>query len=365
MKTDIGPEILDVIDSLHYHPAISIIMSFNTKMGLKAEMTHSLKIAADKVELYLQKYYPGEMCTLMMRKLKNIFATINFDPDKKSIAIYLSPVFEKVLFLDIAVEEKIIIDESFEIRDLVYSKKQLDKFLVLLLTGKENRMFLYNSKSLVRILTDSPESVYAYINELPERVANFSDISKRKEIVMDKFLHHADNSLHEILKKYHLPIFVLGAKRALGHFKKHTKHAEAIIGYVPGNYEEASLEQLNEILEPFITAWKNQHQKDLLNQLEEAANTKKLAVGIKEVWHEVMNNKGRLLVVERDYMYAARHGSKKEIIYPAGETKSTIFDIKDAVDDLIEMILKNGGDVEFVEKGFLNDYDHIALVQYY
>jgi hypothetical protein len=35
------------------------------------------------------------------------------------------------------------------------------------------------------------------------------------------------------------------------------------------------------------------------------------------------------------------------------------------VDDLIEKVLQDGGDVEFVEDGSLNDYQHIALVQYY
>ena len=99
-------------------------------------------MAADKVEQELLENYPDEMGFLVMHKLRAIIKNLNFNTHKKSIAIYVSPVFEKVLYLDIAVEEKIIIDESFEIRDLVYSKKQLHKYLVLLLSGKESRMYL-------------------------------------------------------------------------------------------------------------------------------------------------------------------------------------------------------------------------------
>jgi len=350
---------------VHYRPAVSIIVPFEPKMNLKTELTHSLKIAADKVEQELLENYPDEMGMLVMQKLRAIFKNLNFNTHKKSIAIYVSPVFEKVLYLDIAVEEKIIVDESFEIRDLVYSKKQLHKYLVLLLSGKESRMYLGNSTTFVRIVSNTPESVYAYVNDTPERVANFSDMSERKEIVMEKFLHHIDNALDIILNAYHLPLFVLGAERIMGHFKKLTKHAGAVVEYVHGNYEEATLPKLKEILEPHITDWKKVKQKDLLNQLEEAAGKKKLAVGMKDVWREAMSHKGRLLVVEKNYMYAAQHGGSEEVIYKTVEPYSKFSYIKDAVDDVIEKVLENGGDVEFVDKDVLKDYDHIALAQYY
>jgi len=334
-------------------------------MNLKTELAHSLKTAADKVELELLENYPDEMAILVMHKLRALIKNLNFNTYKKSIAIYVSPVFEKVLYLDIVVEEKIIVDESFEIRDLVYSKKQMNKYLVLLVSGKESRMFLGNSKDFVRIVSSTPESVYAFVNDTPERVANYSDMSERKEIIMDKFLLHIDQALDIILNAYHLPLFVLGPERILGHFKKLTKHAGAVIEFVPGNYEEATLPKLKEILEPYIADWKKVKQKDLLNQLEEAAGKKKLAVGMKEVWHEAMNHKGRLLVVEKNYMYAAEHGSSDDVIYKLEDPYSRFSYIKDAVDDVMEKVLETGGDVEFVDEDLLKDYDHIALVQYY
>ena len=190
-------------------------------------------------------------------------------------------------------------------------------------------------------------------------------MSERKEILMEKFLHHIDNSLDIILNAYHLPLFVLGTERILGHFKKITKHAGAVIEYVQGNYEEATLQELKKILEPILADWKKVKQKDLLNQLEEAAGKKKLAIGMRDVWREAMNHKGRLLVVEKNYMYAAEHGSSEDMIYKTTEPYNKFSYIKDAVDDVMEKVLENGGDVEFVDEGVLKDYHHIALVQYY
>jgi hypothetical protein len=269
------------------------------------------------------------------------------------------------MYLEIPVEEKIIIDESFEIRDLVYSKKQLHKYLVLQLSSKGSRIYLGNSSTFVRIVSGTPESVFTDVYELPETVANFSDKTDRKEIILHKVLHHTDNTLDIILNAYHLPLFVLGTERTLGHFKNITKHENNIIEYVHGNYEESTLPELNEILEPYVTDWKQVMQKDLLKQMEEAINKKKLALGMKDVWREAMNRNGRLLIVEKNYVYAAEHGSADEIIYKATEPYNKFSYIKDAVDDVMEKVLENGGDVEFADTGLLNHHQHIALVQYY
>jgi len=64
-------------------------------------------------------------------------------------------------------------------------------------------------------------------------------------------------------------------------------------------------------------------------------------------------------------MYAAEHGSSDEIIYKATEPFNKFSYIKDAVDDVIEKVLENGGDVEFVDEGLLKDYHHIALILFF
>jgi len=363
MNSTLTPEIREISEALHYRPAISIIMPFEPKMVSKNELTHSLKLALDRVNEQLRENYPNKISALVMSKLKSIVKELNFNTHKKSVAIYVSPVFEKVLYLDITVEQKIIIDESFEIRDLVYSKKQLRKYLVLLLSGKECRILLGNTNSLVRIISDSPDP--AYITDPPEKVANFSDPSARKDILLEKFLHHIEKSLDLILSSYHLPLFVMGTERIMGHFKKLTKYGSAVIEYIPGNYEEATVEKLRKTLEPYLLNWKNIRDKDLLNQLHEAADNKKLAFGMKSVWQEAMNHKGKLLVVEKNFMYAAEQGSTGDIIYKATEPYNKFSYIKDAVDDVIEKVLANGGDVEFVDENILTPFQHIALVKYY
>ena len=125
MNPVVTPEIAEVMSATHYQPAVSVFMPFEPKVNLKTELLHTLKLITDKVERALTKDYSKELSAIVMKKWKKITTELNFESNKKSIAIYVSPVFEKVLYLDIPMEEKIMLGETFEIRDLVYSIKQL------------------------------------------------------------------------------------------------------------------------------------------------------------------------------------------------------------------------------------------------
>lgn len=349
----------------HYRPAVSLIMPFEPKMSLENELARSLKTAAGHIEKQLKKNYPDEVSEVVMKKFRTLAGNLDYTTFKKSIAIYVSPVFEKVIYLDIPVEEKIIIDESFEIRDLVYSKKEQQKYLVLLLSAKESRMFLGHGETLVKIVSNTPDALYALPDNPPEKVSNFSAAPERRQMLKEKFLLHIDNALGIILRAYDLPLFVIGADDILGDFKAISKNRAAVIDYIRGHYTDAGVPELKKILAPHITAWKKVKEKNLLNRLEEAAGGKKLVTGIKDVWREAMRRNGRLLLVEKNYLCAAQHGCTNEELYQVPEPFNKFSYIQDAVDDVIEKVLENGGDVEFTDEGVLDHYRHIALLKYY
>ena len=183
--------------------------------------------------------------------------------------------------------------------------------------------------------------------------------------MLDKFLHHIDIGLDILLKAYPLPLFVMGTERTIGHFKKISRNKQYVIDFIHGNFEEATEAELKETIQPYINDWKRVKQQSLLQELNAAMGIKKLTVGIKEVWKAAYQKKGRLLVVEKNYMVPAQQGAEPEIIYQQDFSNNNSFYIKDAVDDIIEKVLENGGDVEFVDANLLTDYQHIALTLYY
>ena len=354
-----------VINATRYLPCISIIMPFEPKMGSKKELDYKLKAAFEKVEKILTKNYPDDKSKPVLNKLKNMIDQINYYTHKKSIAIFVSPLIEKVYYLDMPVEEKIIIDESFEIRDLIYSKKEIHKYLLAVLSNKWTKIYLGNTTQFIRVTSNVPDNVNAFKNDIGEKVANFSDENKRKEILLNKFLQHTDNGLTLLLNAYKLPLFVIGTAKTIGHFKSITHNAKHVIDYIHGSFEDKTENELHQLMTPYLNNWKKVQQKRILSQLDDALGNKKLAIGIHEVWKAATQKRGRLLVVEKNYIYPAHKSADAEIIFSYDEFSNNSFFLKDAVDDIIEKIISSGGDVEFVDEGVLSEYKKIALIEYY
>lgn len=365
MKTHLSKEEEAMIGATRYLPEVSIILPFEPVMSAKSELQHHLKIAVGKVETELLANYPSEKAAPVLAKLKNLIKNLNFNTRKKGLAIFVSPITEKVFYLDTPVNEKIIIDESFEIRDLVYNKKQLVQYLVLQLSGAFSKIYLGNCSTLLLLKSNTPQNIYAYERDMPEKAGNFSDPDKHKEVMLDNFLHHLDQGLTLILKAYPLPVFVMGPERVLGHFKKITRNEKSLVQFIHGNYLDASETEIREVMDPYLSDWQKVKEQASLLQLERAMSGNKLEYGIKQTWQAATQKNCHLLLVEKDFMYPAHQGAEPESISEEDLRLKNPFYIKDAVDGIIEKVLVAGGDVEFVSNDALKEYGRIALIKFY
>lgn len=366
MSTTTIPELNEQTDMVHHRPAISVLLSLDQMQHSKERVKQSIKQATKKVEKQLLEHYSGEIVLLMMGKLCQIIDTINYSSSKKSIAIYLSPIFEKMLYLNIPVNEMAIVDESFETRDIILNKKQLKKYLVLYVDAKEYRIYEGKENSLRLILCNSSGAYYdGYKDALTEIPGADSNSTEAKELIRKHFLNHARNTLDILLDAYHLPVFVLGAKQVVNQFKDIIGNSSAIIDFLYSSQDIVEVKDIQKILEPYIADWKLVKHLIVKKQLEEAERKQKLTSGIKNVLEEVLAHKGKLLVVEKNFIHPEEHDRKGCQIYSVIKSDNKFSYITDTVDVVIEKILEAGGDVEFVEEGCLENYDRIALIHRY
>lgn len=349
----------NVITTDKYQPSVSIVLP-----TFPGDMDYKLRQVERKVNKELSDAYPADKVATMQERLHETIAGIDTAHLKKTLAIYVSPVVSKVFHLEITADEKITIDESFEIRDLVYARQESAQFLVLLLTGRHARLLLADDGHLTRLPARIPEDIEAFENDVAAKVANFSDPNKRKEIVLDKFLHHVDEGLSAVLTTHPLPVFLLGAKRETGHFASLTHNGKKIAGTIHGSYDEASPGELMKVLAPPIADWKKTKEKALLQELQGAQNTSRADFGIHMVWKAALQKNVRLLIVEKNYKYPAEYITPTEIRLHEPTDGNTLF-IKDAVDDVIEKVIAGGGDVQFVADGMLDEYLHIAAIRHF
>ena len=348
-----------------YYPSVSVIVSIDVKVNPKKEIDMHLKQLLKNSTHELAKSYPEDIAYPVINKLKYVFENLDYKQIKKSVAIFVSPIFEKVYFLDLPLEERIVIDDSFEIRDLIYSKNNLHKYLLIVLGSRKACIYIGNSHSMVKVEKIIADELPEMNIDLPEKVANFSDNTKIKENLLDKFLLTVDKHISPLLQKFSLPLFIMGTVRTSGHFNRITKHKRHIAHFISGNYETKVETELLDIIAPYVNEWNKTKKEDLLKTIDDAQSNRKLSIGIKEVWKCATEKKGRHLIVEKNYVYPARQSAKQDVIYGQGTFIHNQLFIHDAVDDIIEKIISSGGTIEFVDEGVLANYDQIVLLQYY
>lgn len=336
-----------------YTPSVVITLPFNPKMTPKGQLDAALKDAAGKVERQLMSNYPRQAALPVIHQLQKMLSELNYSTHKQSIVLLVSPETEKVMYLDELLDTQVLVDTDFRIRDLTTAGHANVQYLVLLLSGSLSKMYHSDGVRLKLIKNNALKTVYAYLNEVPEKTANFSDPDARKQVMLDKFLHHMDEGLSTILDAYPLPVFVMATDKVLGHFARITRNNRHIAVYIHKNCIGSKEEDILDTLQPYLRDWRLVRQQMALKNIEIALESGKLVTGIEEVGKAVRTRNNRLLIVERDYTDSP------------GSPVPGEFYIHDRVDAIVKKVLENGGQVEWVDPGQLDDLGHIALIRYY
>lgn len=346
-------------------PVVSVFMPFEPKMAAKAHLHYRLMRAVEMVEKQLTKRYPLYNKAEILQKFKKLVSTLDFNSHKKSVALFVSAATEKVFYLDIVVEEKIIIDKSFQIRDIVLNKQSQQRYLLLVLSNTRVKLYLGKNDKLTRLMKNSVDNIVFMENDISERVSNFSDPDERKEILAKKFIKHIDEGLNIVLKAYPLPLLLACTVKTKGYFMQISRNVDRVVEYVPGNYEDATEMELKLVVQPFLDDWQKTREKDMLVKLNRAMNLGKCAAGIDQVRKALNNKMGKLLIVEKNFRHSeSATPVTAEDLLEERETSPVVYD-RDMVEEMIEKVLDNGGDVQFVSDGALDNYRHIALITYY
>jgi hypothetical protein len=322
------------VDAADHTPSVSLIQSFEPKMTAKSEIDYRLKLAVGKVEKELLAHYPYDKALSVIERLRHIIKDLNYYTHKTSVAIFASPVEEKVAYLDVPVDNKIVIDEAFCIRDLVYCKKQDANYLVLQFSAASCKTWLGEGDSLQLIKSNIGAET----------------------VDTDEFLHRMDQGLSLLLNSYPLPVLVIGPQRLTGRFAHLSHHTAHVVAFIHKDLPHASEAQLLTLLQPYIGNWQQVKQQSILQQVEGAFHAGTLVQGIAAINPVAGRKNTRLLVVEKDFT-APDTGRAPSVDTP--------FYIRDAIDIIIQKVLESGGDVEFVETGTLKAFGRIVLIPHY
>lgn len=357
MQTNISPFKTLIDDKRGQWPSVSVITPFEPVVQRKDELMANLQKIVKKVEWELGMGYDEDLVDLVLIKLRSIINHLNYSTFKKSLAIFVSPVFEKVMYMDVAVEETIMINESFIIRDIILAKKERPAYFVLVLNKKWSTVYEGNECKLIKVKSNG-------IGNIPAFRSSFSKLHEEQKMnpgfFVEHFFKHTDEGLSVLLSAMPRPVLVLGNKEVIDAYKAITVNSESIVEYVEGNFGKTTEEDMFREICGYITDWDKIKIKHLYHQLEKAAREKKLVSGLEEVHRSVLRRRNRLLVIAKSLFYNPDIVEIDESL-KGGSRFNKFSCVKHILDDIIEKVLSNGGDVDLVDDDVLGGQQIVLL----
>jgi hypothetical protein len=301
----------------------------------------------------------------LLVQLEQLVAGVNFHHTLDGLALFVSPHFARTVALPFRLQERIVVDETFYTRDLVFAMNRTPRYWVLVLSEKPTRLLLGTRESLQEIENDDfplrhtgPGGDRPLPGDFGINKSAYRDEKHRQ------FFRHVDAAFKPLLAADPLPVAVVGVERYLAFFREVSDHRGAILTTVAGSHDGTSPHDLGRLVWPHVETELAKGRERVFAELDRAIGERKLAAGPDEVWRLAQEGRGRLLVVEEDFQYPARVDDSGLVLTPADDATAPDV-IDDAVDEIIEAVLLKQGQVVFVDPGRLADHRRIALILRY
>lgn len=331
-----------VLQSMRNYPSVSILA--NTAPGELVGTTTQARLRrlCDQAESRLRA--EGVASAEITAALSTLLERATQVEADRSIALFASNAHSDLMTLPVEVAERVVVDPTFATRDLVRAMHRTPRHLVLLLSGKQARLFIGQGRRMVR----------AQGSKFP-----LTDGTDRPGQT-DRFLRRVDQALGAYLRVTTGPLVIVAAEPTASAFTAVSRNLGRLAGVVPGHHLYASLDQIAELARPVVERYLRSRQEEALQLLETRLGQGRAALGIDAAWLAARWETVEMLAVDHTYFFPARLSEDGDHLEPASDVEHPDV-IDDAVDEVIEQVLLRRGWVALVEPGSLPGGERIAV----
>ncbi|MGO9466889.1 MAG: hypothetical protein ACLQIB_43835 [Isosphaeraceae bacterium] len=320
-------------------------------------------LAAEGVKRLQDEFKKREVAALV-QNLSRLIERVNWRHALDGLALFASREIATAVPLPFRPKARVVIDETFATRDLVYSLNRSPRYRVLVLTEKPARLF----DAWTSVLTEFTANPFPMIHKGPggaSRLPGGQGINRSavRDESHRQFFRQVDDALAAIQKEDRVPLVVVGVDRYLAFYQEVTKDPDAIVGLVAGSHDDPNPTLLGKLVWPVFKSGATLRRTRALVRLSEAVSVNRHASGIDQVWRAAFDKRCQTLLVETGFEYPADLDPQGDRLLPYSGRGAAALD--DAVDEVIERVIAAGGEVFFYDPGVLDLHQRIAAVLRY
>src|SRR5262249_54904107 len=167
-----------------------------------------------------------------------------------------------------------------------------------------------------------------------------------------QFFRKVDDALAAVQKDDHLPVVLVGVDRHISFYQEGTKDQDAIVRVVAGSHADPNPPVLGRLVWPVFKSGATLRRPRALARLHEAVSANRHASGVDQVWRAAFEKRCQTLLVETGLEHPADLSPQGDRLLPYSGRGPAALD--DAVDEVIERGIADGGDRVFYDPGVID-----------
>ncbi len=353
---------LKLLQSLRSTPSLTITLPTHRTSPDNKQDPIRVKNLVTAAANRLTETYGKRAVEPILRRLEELVSDIDYRYTLDGLAIFVSQDTARFFMMPFPLKERVVVDETFFTRDLVYALNRTPRYWVLALSEKPTRLFEGARETLQEIQTGGfplthmgPGGLRGIPNDPAINQSAYRDEHHRK------FFRQVDEAFAPFMAGDPLPLALIGVDRYLSFFREVSKHSSAIIATLTGSHDSTPAHDLGRLIWPLVEANLQHQREQVLRELEVAVGGQRYVSTLGEVWRFAAEGRVATLLVEEDYHQPAlvdESGLRLTLI----DEPTTPDALDDAVDEVIATVINRGGRVVFVPNDSLTAHQRIAAI---
>lgn len=353
-------DILKRVKNVYQEGCVTIMCNTHRTHPENASDPIKLKNLIKTAEERLHNDYDKRFVWPIMEKLNDLAEKIDHNHNLESLVIFANSDFVDYVRLPIAVEDRVVIDETFATRDIVRAMHQQSAYYILVLSRQTARLIeAYNDK-----VVEEKKGVFPIENKQRETEKVILSMAKGQDNLIEEFFNRVDKIVLEEIKNNPMPILLATETRNFDHYMKIADRKDLIIGHINRNRDDEKPHHIVPDAWQVVLAHYKQKNAARIAELHKAVSEGKFVSDYAEIWRTIQEGRGQTLFVKQGHFQPALLVDNEIMIVEKHERDQKGI-VDDIIDEMIEQNFAFGGDVVFMEGDELNKFQNLALTTRY
>jgi hypothetical protein len=341
-------------------PSISILLNTHRTFPDNKQDEIVLKNLVQEAETRLLAAHEKRDILPVIEKMKNLAEDIDHQYNLDGLALFVNREAAEFVRLPVRVTDRVSISPGFAVREIVRAINQTERYYILCVSQQKARLLEAKNDQLTQEINSDD---FPMLNEtLYSTQALDRSLAGVEENYIREFFNRVDKAFGKHYKANPLPTILISDAQNHSHYRHITDIPDALVAFLHGNHDNDKPHELIAAAWPVMHTYNASQQDEALQQLDHAQSHQKALSNIQDIYLAARDGRAELLLVEKNFLQPAVVSGDSVKIVSDQNTPGAVDDI---VDDIIEMVMDNGGNIAYLDPGKLDNYQKLALVVRY